>query len=92
MQKHDDSAAWRRSWANRPCVSTAMALAGFFNATSSFAVQFVFPWQLSNMGSAAIFFVYSAPGLVAFLLLAWLLPETKGESLEELELLLAGKP
>jgi hypothetical protein len=44
------------------------------------------------MGSAAIFFVYSAPGLVAFLLLAWLLPETKGESLEELELLLAGKP
>jgi sugar porter (SP) family MFS transporter len=70
----------------------AMALAGFFNAMSSFAVQFVFPWELSNLGSAAIFFVYSALGLVAFVLLGWLLPETKGKSLEELEVLLAGKP
>ena len=69
----------------------AMALAGFFNAMSSFTVQFVFPWELSNLGSAAIFFVYSALGLVAFVLLGWLLPETKGKSLEELEVLLAGK-
>ncbi len=30
-------------------------------------------------------------GLVAFVLLGWLLPETKGKSLKELELILAKK-
>ena len=69
----------------------AMALAGFFNAMSSFAVQFVFPWELSNLGNAATFFIYAALGLVAFLLLARLLPETKGKSLEELEGILAAR-
>ena len=64
-------------------------LVGFFNAMSSFMVQFVFPWELSNLGNAMIFFIYSALGLVAFVLLGWLLPETKGKSLEELETLLA---
>lgn len=66
----------------------ALALVGFFNAMASFMVQFIFPWQLSNLGSAAIFFIYSALGLVAFILLGWLLPETKGKSLEQLELIL----
>ena len=70
----------------------AMAIVGFFNAMTSFAVQFVFPWELSNLGSASIFFIYSGFGLVALVLLGWLLPETKGKSLEELELILAGKP
>jgi hypothetical protein len=37
-----------------------------------------------------IFFVYSALGMVAFFILAWLLPETKGKSLEELEVLFSG--
>lgn len=66
-----------------------MAIVGIFNAMTSFVVQFVFPWELSNLGSAAIFFSYSAFGLVALILLAWLLPETKGKSLEELEKLLS---
>jgi len=70
----------------------ALAIVGFFNAMTSFAVQFVFPWELSNLGSASIFFIYSGFGLIALVLLAWLLPETKGKSLEELELILAGKP
>jgi len=69
----------------------AMALVGFFNAMSSFVVQFVFPWELSNLGSATIFFIYSILGLVAFILLGWLLPETKGKSLEELEQILAAR-
>jgi sugar porter (SP) family MFS transporter len=66
----------------------AMAIAGLFNAMSSFMVQFVFPWELSNLGSATIFFIYSSLGLLAFVLLGWLLPETKGKSLEELEVIL----
>jgi len=69
----------------------AMAIVGFFNAMASFAVQFVFPWELANLGNATIFFIYSGFGLVAFVLLGWLLPETKGKSLEELEVLLARK-
>jgi len=69
----------------------AMAIVGFFNAMTSFLIQFVFPWELSNLGSASIFFIYSGFGLVALALLAWLLPETKGKSLEELELILSRK-
>ena len=67
----------------------AMAIVGFFNAMTSFFVQFVFPWELSNLGSASIFFIYSGLGLVGLALLAWMLPETKGKSLEELELILS---
>ena len=69
----------------------AMAIAGLFNAMASFMVQFVFPWELSNLGSAAIFFIYSIFALVAFVLLGWLLPETRGKSLEELELILGSR-
>ncbi|MDH4019506.1 MAG: sugar porter family MFS transporter [Xanthomonadales bacterium] len=67
----------------------AMAIVGFFNAMTSFLVQFVFPWELSNLGSATMFFIYSGLGVVGLILLAWLLPETKGKSLEELELVLS---
>lgn len=67
----------------------AMALVGFFNAISSFLVQFVFPWELANLGNAMIFFIYSGLGVVAFVLLGWLLPETRGKSLEELEVILS---
>ena len=58
---------------------------------SSFAVQFVFPRELSNLGNAAVFFIYAAFGLAAFLLLIRLLPETKGKSLEVLEGILAAR-
>jgi len=34
----------------------------------------------------------SLVALVAFVMLGWLLPEIKGKSLEELEVLLQGKP
>jgi hypothetical protein len=47
-----------------------MALVGFLNAMSSFLVQFVFPWELSNLSNATIFLIYSAFGLLAFVLLA----------------------
>ena len=52
-------------------------------------MQLVFPWELSHLGIATIFFIYAAFGLAALLLVAWLLPETKGKSLEELETILA---
>lgn len=68
----------------------AMAFVGFFNGLASFAVQFLFPWQLANLGSAATFFGYALFGIVGLALIAWLLPETKGRTLEQLEVDLAG--
>lgn len=69
----------------------ALAITGLFNAISSFVFQFVFPWEMSHLGSAAIFINCCGPGLVVFVLPGWLLPEIKGKSLEELELVLRKK-
>lgn len=63
----------------------AMAAVGFLNAGVSFLVQFLFPWELATLGNAGTFFLYAAFGLLFFGLVARLLPETKGRTLEELE-------
>lgn len=63
----------------------AMAFVGVFNSTSSFFVQYLFPWEISNLGSAMTFYIYSALGVIGLVILARLLPETKGKSLEQLE-------
>ena len=63
----------------------AMAVVGLFNTVTSFAIQFLFPWQLNNLGAATTFGIYSAFGALFFVLFWWLVPETRGRSLEELE-------
>ncbi len=63
----------------------AMAFVGFFNSLASFAVQFLFPWELANLGNAWTFSIYAVFGVVSLILMAWLLPETRGRSLEQLE-------
>ena len=63
----------------------ASAFVGFFNAIASFTVQLVFPWQLTHMGSSMTFFLYSGLGVVGLIVMAILLPETKGKSLEQIE-------
>lgn len=63
----------------------ALGVTSVFNSASSFAVQFLFPWQISNLGSAMTFFIYALLGLIGLLLILWILPETKGKSLEVLE-------
>ena len=62
-----------------------MSLMGVINSGVSFLVQFIFPWQLSNLGTATTFLLYAIGAGVFLLLVAWLLPETKGRTLEELE-------
>jgi MFS family permease len=59
----------------------AISVVGFWNALTSASVTFVFPWELSHLGSAATFLVY---GLFASAALLFV-PETKGRTLEELE-------
>ncbi len=62
-----------------------MAIIGVFNSSVSFLVQFIFPWQVSTIGISMTFFGYGACALVSLVLVYWLLPETKGQSLEQLE-------
>jgi MFS family permease len=72
----------------------AMSLAGFWNASVSASVTFIFPWELSHWGPAGTFLGYGllAAAALAFVLL--FIPETKGKTLEELERILmrAEKP
>ena len=56
------------------------------NNAVSFAVQLVFPWELSQFGAAATFAIYGIFALIALALVWRYLPETKGKSLEQLEL------
>ena len=67
----------------------AVGITVVFNSVSSFAVQFLFPWQLANLGNATTFYIFAALGVVGVILIQWLLPETKGKTLEELETVLA---
>jgi len=63
----------------------AMAVTGTVNGAVSFGVQFIFPWQLSNTGAAGTFLGYALFALLFFVLVLWLVPETKNKTLEELE-------
>ncbi len=67
-----------------------MSVMGVLNSSVSFGVQFIFPWQLSNLGTAVTFLVYGIVAVFFLVLVAWILPETRGRSLEELEKELTG--
>ena len=67
----------------------AVGITVVFNSLSSFAVQFLFPWELANLGNATTFYIFAAMGVIGLILVQRLLPETKGKSLEELETVLA---
>ena len=61
------------------------------NSLVSFFVQLLFPLELSVFGAALTFFFYGLFAAIGLVLVAWLLPETKGKSLEEIELLFSKK-
>lgn len=69
----------------------AIAIVGFVNALVSFVVQFIFPWELATFGSAGTFFLYAIVGAIFFVLIAKIVPETKGLTLEEIERQLSRK-
>jgi len=63
----------------------AISLAGFVNSAVSFLVQLVFPWELATLGSSLTFLLYGLFALAGLLFVIFVVPETKGKSLEELE-------
>ena len=67
----------------------AISLVTIFNSGASWLVQFLFPWEVATFGAAGVFLSFSIFAVAGLVLIAWLLPETKGLSLEELEKKLA---
>jgi MFS family permease len=63
----------------------AISVAGFWNALVSASVTFVFPAELSALGSAGTFLVYGLFASAALLFVILFVPETKGRTLEQLE-------
>ena len=63
----------------------AIGVIGFINSLTSWFVQQIFPWELSNLGNSLSFLIFGLIALVGFFILLKILPETKGKSLEEIE-------
>ena len=63
----------------------AISCVGFVNSTVCVLVQFVFPWELENLGSSKTFLIYGVLALAGIAFIWRLVPETRGRSLEELE-------
>ncbi|MBS3798001.1 MULTISPECIES: sugar porter family MFS transporter [unclassified Pseudoalteromonas] len=66
--------------------AVAISVVTVINNGVSFLVQLVFPWELAKYGAAVTFALYGVFALLSLLLVWRYLPETKGKSLEQLEL------
>ena len=69
----------------------AISFVTIFNSGASWLVQFLFPIQLASGGIAGVFTWYASFGLIGLILVAWLMPETKGLSLEQVSNKMASK-
>ncbi|MGB5193763.1 MAG: MFS transporter, partial [Polyangiales bacterium] len=63
----------------------AISFVGLINSAVSFSVQLIFPWELATLGNSVTFLIYGLFAIVGLVIVMWLLPETKGKSLEALE-------
>jgi SP family arabinose:H+ symporter-like MFS transporter len=66
----------------------AVSFVGTLNSLTSFLVQLAFPWELDVLGVSNTFLIYGVMALGGFVFVVLKVKETKGKSLEELELLL----
>jgi len=64
----------------------AISVVGTINSSTSFVVATLFPVQLSMFGSSATFFIYAGCMILCLVFVWKFVVETKGRSLEELEL------
>lgn len=63
----------------------AISSVGLVNSTVCFVTQLIFPWQLQTFGGSKTFLIYGVFAFIGLLLMAKVLPETRGRSLEQLE-------
>ena len=66
----------------------AISFVGLINSAVAFLVTFLFPWELENLGNANTFLIYGVIAVIGLVFVMRILPETKGRSLEELEVIL----
>ena len=66
---------------------TAMSIAVFTNWVFNWLIVFLFPWMMAEMGGALTFGFLSLMGLILFLFTIKFVPETKGKTLEEIEMI-----
>lgn len=66
--------------------AVAISFVGFINSVVSFLVQLVFPWELAHLGTATTFLIYGLFALAGLIFILFKVPETKGKTLEELQL------
>ncbi len=71
--------------------AVAISFVGFVNSVVSFIVQLIFPWELSNLGTSSTFLIYGLFAAFGLIFIIAKVPETKGKTLEELELILSNK-
>lgn len=64
----------------------AMSIATFANWGTNFITAFIFPWFVAQIGMNAGFFTFAGFCLIATIFFYRFIPETKGKSLEEIEL------
>jgi SP family sugar:H+ symporter-like MFS transporter len=70
---------------------TAMGVALFCHWGANFLVSQSFPLMIKQWGPGPVFLGYAAVGVLAFVFVKSLVPETKGRSLEEIEADLGGR-
>lgn len=63
----------------------AISFVGLVNSAVSFGVQLVFPWELENLGNSLTFLIYAVFAIIGLVIVIRLVPETKGQSLEQLQ-------
>lgn len=69
----------------------AIPFFALLSSTISALTQFLFPWQLANMGASTIFLFYGGIVFIGLLILYKFLPETKNLTIEEIQLKLEKK-
>ena len=72
--------------------AVAISFVGFINSVVSFLVQLVFPWEIENMGIAPAFLIYGIFAALGLIFIIFKVPETKGKSLEDLQMVFTKKP
>ena len=63
----------------------AISFVGLINSAVSFGVQQLFPVELAALGAATTFAIFGVIAVAGLVFVAFVVPETKGKSLEELE-------
>lgn len=63
----------------------AIPFFALITSITSYLVQQFFPWQLSTMGSSAIFLFYAVTVAMGLVILYFFLPETKNMTIEEIQ-------